>query len=372
MAKSDSSEPGDTRASATVPVRILAAVDRFIEDGTAAKTAVATGKVSLSPEVLSSVAAVEGKKSYRDGLLIQLAFGLEAGSGFDHTMRATGGRWAAAAVGVGFAERHIPAVKDAYQNIAKNQPNLVRGNEPAFDLLLMWMNGEPPAQRQVLFDYIAACAATTARPVLSMPRLRIAALTFANVAGLIDELLKTPSGGAHEQFAVAAFLDAVLHEFGAGGFAAGLRVETKNINASDASARTAADVQIMRAGRIEEVFEVSANNWRSKVAQAVAAAKQGDVTRAHIIAAAEGDDQDLADLAGIDREVSVTDVRTFLRVIVSVLRAPHREYALQQFYILLDQKQPNTELTNEFVRLLGRLQLADVSAAGDVIANRHA
>lgn len=372
MAKSDSSERGDIRASAAVPLRILSAVDRFIADSSAAQAAFATGANSLSSEVLDSVTAVEGKKSYRDGLLIQLAFGLEANSGFDHTLSPTGGRGAAAGVGVGFAERHIPAVKDAYQNIAKNQPNLVRGNEPAFDRLLLWMNGETVAKRQTLFDYIAARVAFTARPVLSMPRLRIAGLTFVKVANLIDKLLETPSGGAHEQFAVAAFLDALLHEFGAGGFAAGLRVETKNINASDASAGTAADVQIMRANRIEEVFEVSANNWRSKVGQAVAAAKQGDVTRAHIIAAAEGDDQNLSDLDGLAREVSVADVRTFLRVIVSVLRAPHREYALQRFYILLDQKQPNTELTNQFVRLLGSLELTDVNAAVDVIANREA
>ena len=56
-------------------------------------------------------------------------------------------------------------------------------------------------------------------------------------------------------------LDALLYEFGLS-TVGGLRVVTKNINASDASSGTAADVQIMRANKIEEAFEVSANNWR--------------------------------------------------------------------------------------------------------------
>jgi hypothetical protein len=190
-----------------------------------------------------------------------------------------------------------------------------------------------------------------------MPPLRVAALSFAAVAKLLDEVLRIPSGGAFQQFATAAFLDALLYEFGLGGTVGGLRVETKNINASDASAGTSADVQIMRANKIEEAFEVSANNWRDKVGQAVLAAGNADLSRVHIIAAAEGDDTDLADLDGVGADVTVADVRSFLRILAAALRKPSREHALKRLYELLDRNQPDPELTNGYVRLLGRLQL---------------
>ncbi len=315
------------------------------------------GVSSLPKDVLDKIAVVEGAKSYRDGVLIQLAFGLEHGEGFDHTHRAEGARPAAALVGAGFEQRHIPAVKDAYQNIGKNSTNLVRGNVPAFDSLLVWMNTSEAFERQALFGYLAARVALTARPVLTMPGLRVASLTFAAVAQLLDELLRVPSGGAFEQFAVAAFLEALLYEFGLGGTSGGLRVATKNINASDASAGTAADVQIMRGNKIEEAFEVSANNWRGKVAQAIAAASNADLSRAHILATAEGDDRDLSDLSGAAADVTVADVRSFLRILTAALRKPSREHALRRLYELVDRNQSNPELTNTFVRLLGSLQL---------------
>lgn len=369
----DATDEGSERLSTTVPSFILSAVDGFIADPAAAAAALDAGTDALPADIIGKVQAVDTgrRKSYRDGLLIQLGFGLLSGDPLDHTRRPSGGRHAAATLGDGFAKRHVPAVVDAYQNIAKNNPVLARGNVTDFDDLLRWMNGAASEERRVLFDYVAARVAATARPVLAMPALRPAALTFANVARLLDDLLATPSGGAHEQFAVAAFLEALLHEYGLGGFAGGLRVETKNINASDASAGTAADVQIMRANRIEEVFEVSANSWRGKVAQAVAAAVGADQPRAHVIAVADGDDRDLSDLDGLAREVTVADVRSFLRVLIAVLRRPARERGLQRFYELMDSRQPNTELTNGYVQLLGRLQLTDPAPA-DVIRNGEA
>lgn len=369
----DATDDGLERLSAAVPAMILNAVDRYIGDPAAAEAALEAGAAALPSEVIAKVQAVDTsrRKSYRDGLLIQLAFGLLGAEPLDHTRRPGGGRHAAATLGTGFAQRHVPAVVDAYQNIAKNSADLARGNVPDFDDLLRWMNGADADQRRQLFGYIAARVAATARPVLAMPTLRPAALTFVNVARLLDELLATPSGGAHEQFAVAAFLEALLHEYGLGGFAGGLRVETKNINASDASAGTAADVQIMRANKIEEVFEVSANNWRGKVAQAVAAAVGADQPRAHVIAVADGDDRDLSDLDGLAREVTVADVRSFLRVLVAVLRRPARERGLQRFYELMDSRQSDTDLTNGYVRLLGRLQLTD-SPPADVVGDGEA
>jgi hypothetical protein len=355
MSEPDSSRPA--RVSESASSRILSAIDTFLADPAGAEGAIDATTAELPQEILDNVAAVEKLKSYRDGVLIQLAFGLEHGHGFDHTLRPEGARTAAGRVGGGFAERHIPGVKDAYQNIGKNSVNLARGNEPAFDALLAWMNSSKIAQREALFRYLAARVARSARAVLAMPNLRISSLTFAAVARFLDELVQIPSGGAFKQFAVAALLDALLYEFGLGGGVGGLRVVTKNINASDASAGTAADVQIMRANKVEEAFEVSANNWRSKVAQAVAAARNADLSRAHIIAAADGDDTNMGELDGAAADVTVTDVRSFLRIMTAALRKPAREHALRRFYELVDRNQPNHELTNEFVRLLSRLQL---------------
>jgi hypothetical protein len=57
--------------------------------------------------------------------------------------------------------------------------------------------------------YVSAWLALLSRPVKQMPQPNRAALTFASVAGLLNELPATPSGGAHEQYGVAAFLDGV-------------------------------------------------------------------------------------------------------------------------------------------------------------------
>ena len=188
--------------------------------------------------------------------MIQLAWGLEQG-GLDHTQKGDGARSPRGPIAKALAARHIPAVKDAYQNIGKNTANLARGNVPAFDDLLRWMNDASEAERQSALDLVTATAASTARPVLPMPEVaKCANLTFVNVVSALDELLAVPSGGAHEQFAVAAFLEALIDEFGLAGVGA-LSVRTKNINASDASAGTAADVQVMRGNRVEEAFEVS-------------------------------------------------------------------------------------------------------------------
>lgn len=290
--------------------------------------------------------------SYRDGLMIQLAFGLESPPGFDHTQRGEGGRSVAQQLGRAHHARHIAKVNDAFENIGKNTKNLARGNLAEFDRLLGWMNTASADLRTILLGYILAHVALTARPVLPMPELARTSLTFVAVARFLDDLLNTPSGGAYEQFATTAFLGALVDQFGLGGVGA-LGVKTKNINASDASAGTAADVQIMRGGMVEEAFEVSANNWRSKVDQAVQAARGADLPRAHILAR-NGDD-----LSGLDEllgdttvDVSVMEIRSFLRVLCGVLKKPAREDALRRLYDNTDRLQSDVTRTNRIVELL--------------------
>lgn len=352
-----SSTPPAQRPSAFALQRIIGIVDAYLAAPEDAARDAHPGP-DLVDAVLAHVSTVEALSkplAYRDALLVQLAFGFVLPVGFDHTRRADGGRTVAEQLGTAFAERHVPAVRDAFQNIGKNSPDLARGNVLAFDSLLRWMNEAEMQERQALFHCLAARAALTARPVLPMPELRSAALTFAAVTATVEDLLSTPSGGAFEQFAVAAFLEAVLYEFGLSG-AGQLGVRTKNINASDASSGTSADVQIVRGNKIEEAFEVSANDWRSKVAQAVEAARNADLSRVHVVAnVSPGDDLVSLESAAVD--VSVMDVRAFLRSLIGVMRKPSREVALRRLYELIDRNQPDVDRVNLYVRLLSSRSL---------------
>jgi hypothetical protein len=343
--------PTTPRLSNRVLIRLIAAIDSALaaalspQQVTELREAADLSAVSLLDRVLKR------PLSYRDGVLIQLAWGLELPE-FDHTTKGEGARSTAGRFASELQKRHIPAVKDAYQNIGKNSPVLARGNEPAFDDLLRWMNGADECARQKLLDVAAATTAQTARPVLPMPQLARAELSFGKVVGLLDELLSIPSQGAHEQFAVAAFLEALIDEFGLSGVGA-LGVRTKNINATDASAGTAADVQIVRGNRIEEAFEVSASDWRGKVDQALSAARSADLSRIHILAhVAQSESLREAGTGNASTDLTVIDVRSFLRTLVALLKKPAREVALQILYTHLDRKQPDAGRVNAFVRLL--------------------
>lgn len=243
-------ESSPARTSSRVVERIVSTLDAYLADVGAAQAVVDAAPGVLPHEVLEDANAVLTFRkglSYRDGLMIQVAWGLEVEDGFDHTQRGEGGRSVAQQLGQANGARHIAKVNDAFENIGKNTPNLARGNMAAFDRLLAWMNTAPAVEREELFKALVASVSLTARPVLPMPELARTSLTFHAVSGFLDELLKSPSGGSFEQFATAAFLGALVDQFGLGGVGQ-LGVKTKNINASDASAGTAADVQIMRGG----------------------------------------------------------------------------------------------------------------------------
>jgi hypothetical protein len=247
---------------------------------------------------------------------------------------------------------HIAATNDAYESIGKNSSNLCRGNVPEFDEILRWGSAASQDEIEDLLGYVCASLALLARPVRPMPALDVPSLTFQRVAVFLDTLLSLPSGGAHEQFAVCAFLAAVVEEFGIGGHA-GLRVETKSLNASDASSKTAGDVEILFGGRLIEALEVSANDWRAKLDQARRSIRSADLSRLHVVAAVnERMAKDMAELRDIDADVSVLDVRHLLRALLAILQKTGRRSALERLYELLDRKQPNVNLTNGYVDLL--------------------
>lgn len=312
----------------------------------------------LSAETRARLDAVlAAVPSYRDGTLIQLAYRLTTDEDFDLTYRQPGARTVAKNVGTLFASLHVRHVKDAYQIIAKNTTHLIRNNVQSFDDFLVWACTAPKPELTASFNYVAASTALTARPVDPMPELDRGRLTFAKVAGVLNELLDTPSGGTHEQFTLAAFLEALIDEYGAGG-PGGLYAETKNINASDASAGTAADVQIKRGNRTEEAIEVTANAWSTKVAAAAAVMRSHDLQRVHIAAMVPGGTvRDVSQILADDRQdldISVLDVRALVHGLMAFMRKPARAAALTRLYELLDRKQPDIDRTNAYVGLLRR------------------
>lgn len=342
------------RPSQVVIRHLINSLDEFLAAPESLEDVTGVLEQSLPEEVISHSRAILNRTnglSYRDGLLIQLAWGLVGEEKFDHTRRGEGGRSVAQALGRANAERHIPKVNDAFENIGKNTPELARGNVAEFDTLLSWMNAATRQQRDDLLTFLVASVAKTARPVLAMPELARPHLTFARVSSYLDELLSTGSGGAYEQFAVAAFLGALIDEFGLGGVS-GLSVRTKNINASDASAGAAGDVQVIRGNRIEEAFEISANHWSQKLTQAIGAAKSADLTRAHIVARDTGEGDLVALLSSTTADISVIELRSFLRTLCAILRKPSREDALRRLYDFTDRLQPDVQRTNRVVQLL--------------------
>lgn len=249
------------------------------------------------------------------------------------------------------AARHIKAVKDAYQNIAKNSVSLTRNNVPAFDRLLDWATTTAnTSERETALSFACATVAATARPVLPMPAINRSNLTFTRFIDFLHTLLALPSGGAFEQFTVAALLHTVVANHGEGRS----RVETKNLNASDRSSFAAGDVQVVTGARVLEAFEVTANDWRLKIGMASKTIRDNDLSRLHIIAARPDNDRAAvsAQLRLLTEDVSVLDTQQVLEVMVALLTRPQRAEALSRLYEYLDRYQPDTERVNLFVRKL--------------------
>lgn len=341
---------------------IFRLIETYIAKPACGAADVAAARTLLASQVVADLDAVlsDNRISYRDGVMIQLAYGL-AEADLDLTKRQPGARSVAQQLGAFLAERHIRSVKDAYQNIAKNTDVLVRGNVAEFDRLLNWATQSKNDERMAALKYACAAVAATARPVKPMPVLNRSALTFSRVVDLLHGMLDTPSGGAFEQFAVAALLNTLVANHGEGR----ARVETKNLNASDRSSSAAGDIQIVTGSRVIEAFEVTANDWRTKIAGAAKVIRDNDLSKLHIVAnRIDGDRLAVsAALQALNEDVSVLDVRQTVEMLTAVLTRPQRAAAITRLYEYLDRYQPDTDRTNLLVE---RLVAADlVESVGD-------
>ena len=298
--------------------------------------------------------------TYRDATLAILAFPAAAGELLDVRLAPPSRRGVTQRLTRVCENLSIPCRKDAFQTLGKGNSRLDGLDRDSWRQLLEWASVAATIDEvRAAFEYFAEGMAEFARPLPPMPELITRGLTFPALASLFDQLLGRPSRGAHEQFILAALLSAAAEADGT------FRVETKPLNAADASAGTAADIQIWRRGVLEEAFEVSGNRWQTKLMQAAQTRERTDLPRIHVVAFAgmtTGPDimHAMAD-EGLDADVdvSVLDVRHEIRSVTARLSRPSRKVALQTLYGYLKNRQPDDSLVTEYVDALRDAKLVE-------------
>jgi len=160
-------------------------------------------------------------------------------------------------------------------------------------------------------------------------------LTFAKLSDIFNYLFLQRSGGAFQQYAVAALLQSLIEQ----SEIKGLRVETKNIFASDKSSKSAGDIQILTGTRVLEAFEISATHWTEKINSAYNIIRSHDLSRLHVIACATVDDRDgeqWKELAKKPIDISIIDLQHIVDVLIAALTRRYRAASLERLYELLD------------------------------------
>jgi hypothetical protein len=126
-------------------------------------------------------------------------------------------------------------------------------------------------------------------------------------------------------------------------------------------------VQLLDRQEVVEAYEITANNWRTKLRQADAARRERDLKRVHVIADALGvtgsEVRVELERQGLDpnTDVSVLDYRHEVRSTVGDLSKVRRRDALERLYALLVQHQTDDELVRYFVE---RLRARDLLPSG--------
>jgi hypothetical protein len=342
--------------SAEVVHRIHDDLSRLIGDEDALSTE-ASKIEDLPSGIAASLKRVIAKPdSYRDALLVLLAFPVLADEIVDIRRRPKKARGAGDNLGKLLPSLHIRGVKGALQNVGKNTEEMVRGNNPDFDSILIWASTEATLEElAVTYSVVVAKVASTARPVEERPDPLLGQLTFPNVMAMFEELLSMPSGGAYEQYVVSALLEAALAQEGST-----RRVETKGLSTSDKSAKSAGDIEVLERGRLQEGIEVTANQWQEKLEQAKEAISEHGLPRSHIVAAVKEDKpyEALRELVG-DSDISLVDVRAAVGLLTALLARGGRQFALMRTYELLDQHLADPAPVNAYVALLKKRGLAE-------------
>ena len=196
-------------------------------------------------------------------------------------------------------------------------------------------------------------------------------MTFPRVLELVESLLAgrggtvggagSGTGGAHEQFLVAALLQAVADDG-----EEPLRVVTKSLNASDRSAATAGDIDVVHGqARLVEVYEVTARPWAHKLRGALEAlGRYRELERVHVVADARGLDavalrDELAKLGRPEADVTVSGVDAMCRELLARCPRRGRARAIRYMHGYLRSLQPDMTLVDGIVAEVRRLGLCE-------------
>jgi hypothetical protein len=291
-----------------------------------------------------------GQNTVRDGILTLLAMEVAHGDLIDwrHQPLHNPARSASRFLGsILYPRLHIAGSPEALQTGVKGTGTYMDRSNETWKSILGWASDQDDlAKVETAYLYLASKIASTARSLPDPPVLDTPRLTFSRVFAVADNMLGRPSGGAHEQLLFAALLDAWRQQIGLPGF-----VETKHVNAADASSGTAADVQVKHGSQVLEAYEVTGEQFGSKVTQAMRTLRQHDLRRVHILAkgAGKATAAEIKEMLPPEVDISVLDVRDEIRSLVGGLDKPHRREALETLYRLLVDKQPDDGLVKKYV-----------------------
>lgn len=367
-----SETPQVTRAEARrVREHLLAVIDQLAVDKQAQKAALAMPPPPRVKAWIDELAKTPS--SHRDAPLTLLAYPVALGRQVDLTDRLELDRSTSAKLAGKLRHHKIAATKGALESSSfRHGGTHSRISKPEVGSLLTWATTADMSEIERAFMYLAAKVCSTARDIPAMPEIELPDLTFPRLAMFVEHLLDLPSQGAHAQYLFAGFLDAHIRAT-----EEGLRVVTKTLFASDGSAKTAGDVQIVRGqADVKDAFEVSANHWTEKIEQAVSAVRQYDLRSVTIVAEGTPSPYELEEaLRSWDlppgAEICVVNLRAEMQSLIR--RISSRRMRLEALKITHDHlahKVSDTTAVNQFVDGLFGIGLARPAISGELLNNR--
>jgi hypothetical protein len=311
--------------------------------------------IDVAPEVKGHLDDLvsKGQSTVRDGILTLLAMEVAHGIVIDwhlqplHNPARSASRFLGSTL---YPRLHITGSPEALQTGVKGTGTYMDRSNETWRAVLSWASAQDSLEPiEIAYLYLASRVAGTARALPDLPALDTPRLTFQRVFALADWMLSLGSGGAYEQLLFAALLHAWRQQVGLPGF-----VETKHVNAADAAAGTAADVQVKHGSQVLEAYEVTAADLNAKVGQATRTLRQHDLRRVHLLAKGAGKvtGEEIKNLFPADDDVSVLDTREEIRSLIADLDKPHRRQGLETLYRMLVDKQPDDALVKKYVERL--------------------
>jgi hypothetical protein len=244
----------------------------------------------------------------------------------------------------------------------------VKQRADALTALINWAKRPQTTAKEIAaaYHYLFAKIIATARDVPPFPNLTPALLLHRVVCDLMNRMMEHHSGGAVEQYLAYGLLRSLAESTDRQ-----LSANTKDRNASDATAGVLGDIQMVRGrGNVFDVIEVTAHAWyaRDKISQAVDAITGGGQQRVTILGDLGTDTPatilERLKASGLPPHVDVSrlniqvlDLKSTLPVLVAL--APNAGGVLQALRYAYERiaELPDTQHAKRFVELCQELGL---------------